>query len=95
MSNPDRVPDRISVTVRFVGFGTDASELTDSWTPRLAGQLYQHARETTPLPGAHAAPDWTSGKTPGDALLAAGHWPHLRIHELAHYGTPQPKDTDA
>jgi hypothetical protein len=95
VSNPDRFPDRISATVRFVGFGTDESELTDSWTSGLASQLYQHARETTALPGADAAPDWASGKTPGDALLAAGNWPHLRIADLAHYGTPQPKETDA
>ena len=41
-----------------------------------------------PLPGSDTAPDWAAGKRHADTILAAGHWPHLRIPALAHRATP-------
>ncbi|MGY4770306.1 hypothetical protein ACXC9Q_25600 (plasmid) [Kribbella sp. CWNU-51] len=40
------------------------------------------------MPGSDTAPDWAAGHRHADTLLAAGHWPHLRIPTLAHYGSP-------
>jgi len=94
-STPDRFPEQLTVTVRYADHTTAHAELTQTWTPGLAGQLYQHARENTPLPGSDTKPNWTIGQRHAETLIAAGHWPHLRIPALAHYGTPQPKDTDA
>jgi hypothetical protein len=82
------LPDHLTVTVRFIDHTGDRTELTEAWSPGLAGQLYQHARETTPLPGSDTAPDWAAGQRYADALLTAGYWPHLRVPELAHYGIP-------
>jgi hypothetical protein len=83
---PDAIPQHLTLTVRF----TDATDqgLTDGWSNTVESRLYQHARETTPLPGSDITPDWTPGHSHVAALLAAGHWPHLRIPTLAHYGTP-------
>jgi len=86
---PHRYPEHLKVTVRFTD-GTDSStdDLTGGWGSDLASLLYQHARETTPLTGTDNAPDWTAGQRHADTILAAGHWPHLRIPALAHYATP-------
>ena len=64
------------------------NDLTDRWGSDLASILYEHARGTTTLPGSDTAPDWEAGQRHADTLLAAGHWPHLRIPTLTHYGTP-------
>jgi hypothetical protein len=90
--DPHRYPEHLTVTVRFAD--EDASyparngDLTDAWGGDLASILYQHARETTPLPGTDAAPDRPAGQCHAAAILAAGRWPHLRIPTLAHYATP-------
>jgi hypothetical protein len=86
---PDQYPDHLTLTVRFADHTSDHTELTDGWSTALESQLYQYAREHTPLPGSDAAPDWSIGHSRATALLAAGHWPHLRIPALAHYGTPE------
>jgi hypothetical protein len=86
--DPGRYPEHLTVTVRFADDNANSGELTDGWGIDLASLLYQHARETTPLPGSDTAPDWATGQRHADTLLAAGHWPHLRIPTLAHYGTP-------
>ncbi|MFG1818281.1 hypothetical protein ACGFIF_31265 [Kribbella sp. NPDC049174] len=90
--DPHRYPEHLTVTVRFVNDGPTpdgrTADLTDGWGSDLASRLYQHARETTPLPGSDTAPDWAAGQRHADTLLAAGHWPHLRIPTLAHYGVP-------
>jgi hypothetical protein len=86
--DPHRYPEHLSVTVRFVDDSAPNDVLTDGWGSDLASQLYQYARETTPLPGSDTAPDWAAGQRHADTLLAAGHWPHLRIPTLAHYGIP-------
>jgi hypothetical protein len=85
---PHRYPEHLSVTVRFADDTAPNDDLTDGWGSDLASQLYQHAREATPLPGSDIAPDWAPGQRHVDTLLAAGHWPHLRIPTLAHYGAP-------
>jgi hypothetical protein len=88
----DSIPDHLTLTVRFTD---DAGQgLTDSWTDTLESQLYQHARETTPLPGSDTAPEWYAGHRRADAVLANGHWPHLRIPGLAHYGVPTTTEED-
>jgi hypothetical protein len=84
----DRYPEHLTVTLRFADHTTDHTELTDGWSTTLESQLYQYAREHTPLPSSDAAPDWPIGHSHATALLAAGHWPHLRIPALAHYGIP-------
>jgi hypothetical protein len=90
---PNRYPEHLTVTVRFAGDeATSNDELTDGWGSDLASLLYQYARETTPLPGTDSAPDWTAGQRHADTVLAAGHWPHLRVPALAHYGTPTTKE---
>lgn len=90
--DPHRYPEHLTVTVRFVNDGPTpagrTAELTDGWGSDLASLLYQHAREHTPLPGSHTRPEWTVGQSHAQTLLDAGHWPHLRIPQLAHYGTP-------
>ncbi|MGW1344687.1 hypothetical protein ACWCOV_26840 [Kribbella sp. NPDC002412] len=90
--DPHRYPDHLTVTVRFADedptYPARNGDLTDLWGSDLASLLYQHARETTPLPGSDTAPDWAAGQRHADTLLAAGHWPHLRIPTLAHYGVP-------
>lgn len=86
--DPHRYPAHLTITVRFAHDNTSNDDLTDGWGSDLASQLYQHARETTPLPGSDTAPDWAAGLRHADTLLAAGHWPHLRIPALAYYGTP-------
>jgi hypothetical protein len=78
------LPARLTVNVRFVNHHDN---LTDGWQDALASDLYVHAREHTPLPGSDTAPDW-SKPTPASVLLDEGHWPHLRIPTLAHYGIP-------
>ncbi|TCM35123.1 hypothetical protein [Kribbella sp. VKM Ac-2568] len=85
---PGRYPEHLAVTVRFADDNTSNDDLTDGWGLDLASRLYQYARETTPLPGSDTAPDWTASQSHAETLLAAGHWPHLRIPTLAHYGTP-------
>jgi hypothetical protein len=91
---PNRYPEHLVVTVRFTDDNASNDDLTDGWSSDLASQLYQHARETTPLSGSDTAPDWAAGQRHADTLLAAGHWPHLRIPTLAHYGTPQPQQRE-
>ncbi|MGW6279327.1 hypothetical protein [Kribbella sp. NPDC055071] len=78
------LPAQLTVNVRFVNHHDN---LTDGWEHGLASQLYVHARGAVLLPGSDTTPDW-SKPTPAHALLDAGHWPHLRIRDLAHYGTP-------
>jgi hypothetical protein len=84
--DPDRYPKHLQVAVRFTD--NTADELTDGWGSDLASRLYQHARENTPLPGDNTAPDWNNRSRHATRILAAGHWPHLRVPALAHYGTP-------
>ncbi|TCO43587.1 hypothetical protein EV646_112164 [Kribbella antiqua] len=86
--DPHRYPENLTITVRFTADNASNDDLTDGWGSDLASLLYQHARETTPLPGTDTAPDWTAGQRHADTVLAAGHWPHLRIPTLAHYGVP-------
>jgi hypothetical protein len=83
---PWRYPHGLEVTVRFVPDSAEDRALTEDWGDGVASQLYQHARENTLLPGSDAKPEWSRGFA--ERLLAAGHWPHLRIPELAHYATP-------
>ncbi|MFG1820385.1 hypothetical protein ACGFIF_41965 [Kribbella sp. NPDC049174] len=90
--DPGRYPEHLTVTVRFADEDPSNDDLTDGWGEDLASRLYQHARENTPLPGSDTAPDWAAGQRHADTLLAAGHWPHLRIATLAHYGTPTRTD---
>jgi len=90
--DPVRYPEHLTVAVRFADDNASNDDLTDAWGSDLASQLYQHARETTPLPGSDTALDWAAGQRHADSLLAAGHWPHLRIPTLAHYGTPNRDD---
>lgn len=89
---PHRYPEHLTVTVRFAdedaSYPASNDDLTDGWGSDLASLLYQHARETTPLPGTDTAPEWTAGQRHADTVLAAGHWPHLRIPTFAHYGVP-------
>ncbi|TCN36849.1 hypothetical protein EV644_11213 [Kribbella orskensis] len=89
---PQRYPEHLTVTVRFAdedaSYPISNDDLTDGWGSDLGSLLYQHARETTPLPGTDTAPDWMAGQRHADTVLAAGHWPHLRIPTLAHYGVP-------
>jgi hypothetical protein len=87
--DPGRYPEHLTVTIRFA---EDSDDLTDGWGSDLASQLYQHARENIPLPGSDTAPAWNAGQRHAATLLAAGHWPHLRIPALAHYGTPTATD---
>ncbi|MFI7059387.1 hypothetical protein ACIBL3_00210 [Kribbella sp. NPDC050124] len=90
--DPHRYPEHMTVTVRFadedLSYPASNDDLTDLWGSDLASLLYQHAREHTPLPGSNTQPDWTAGQSHAKALLDAGHWPHLRIPQHAHYGTP-------
>lgn len=86
--DPGRYPAHLTVTVRFADDNAINDDLADGWGGDLASHLYQHARETTPLPGSDTAPDWAAGQRHADTLLATGHWPHLRIPTLAHYDTP-------
>lgn len=90
--DPHRYPEHLTVTVRFAdedaSYPASNDDLTDGWGSDLASLLYQHARETTPLPGTDTAPDWTVGQRHAETVLAAGHWPHLRIAALAHYSAP-------
>jgi hypothetical protein len=78
------MPAQLTVNVRFVNHHAN---LTDGWEHGLASELYAHARGAVLLPGSDTPPDW-SKPAPARALLAAGHWPHLRLANLAHYGTP-------
>jgi len=87
-ADPTSLPANVEISVRFIDHTGDHDDLTDLWGSGLDAQLYRHARETTLLPGSNAAPNWSSGQRFAQQLLAAGHWPHLRIPELAHYGTP-------
>lgn len=84
--DPHRYPEHLTVTVRFTEDRDE--ELTDGWGSALASQLYQHAREHTPVPGSNTRPDWTGGQPYAGSLLDAGHWSHLRIPQLARYGVP-------
>jgi hypothetical protein len=86
--DPHRYPEHLTVTVRFTDDRSGNEELTDGWGSDLASQLYQHAREHTPLPGTNTQPDWTAGQSPAKSLLDTGNWPHLRIPELTVYGIP-------
>lgn len=94
--DPSRYPEHLTITVRYADDTNDTDQfpggrspdLTDGWGIDLASILYAHARETTPLPGTDTAPTWTPGRTHTDTLLADGHWPHLRVPPLAHYGRP-------
>jgi hypothetical protein len=83
--NTDRYPEHLTVTVRFTD-GYD--DLTDAWSGDLVSRLYEHARLNTQLPGSDLRYGDLDAARPGKTLLAAGHWPHLRIPELAHYGVP-------
>ncbi|WP_328321848.1 hypothetical protein OHA70_25495 [Kribbella sp. NBC_00382] len=83
--NPLGYPTELGVTVQFVT-SSDTRARTDGWGTDLASRLYQHARENTLLPGSDTLPDWSPGFV--DTVLVDGHWPHLRIPELAHYGVP-------
>ncbi|GAA0948644.1 hypothetical protein GCM10009554_46470 [Kribbella koreensis] len=83
--DPLGYPTELSVTVHFVT-ASDTRGRTDGWGSDLASRLYQHARENTLLPGSDTLPDWSPGFV--DTLLVDGHWPHLRIPELAHYSVP-------
>lgn len=85
--DPGRYPEHLTVTIRFADDNDASDDLTDGWGSDLASRLYHHARETTPLPGSETAPDWYAGQRHADSLIAAGHWPHVRIPELTHYGT--------
>jgi hypothetical protein len=89
---PHRYPEHLTMTVRFAdedaSYPASNDDLTDGWGSDLASRLYQHARENTPLPGSDTAPNWDAGQRHADTLLAAGHWPHLRVPTLAHYATP-------
>jgi hypothetical protein len=86
--DPHRYPEHLTVTVRFTENRSGNEELTDGWSSDLASQLYQHAREHTPLPGSNTQPDWTGAQSHAKSLLDAGNWPHLRIPELTVYGIP-------
>ena len=86
--DPSRYPDHLTVTTRFTDDDAGGEDLTDEWGSDIASQLYHHARETTPPPGSNTAPNWSAGQRHASSLLVAGNWPHLRIPELAHYGTP-------
>jgi hypothetical protein len=88
----DAFPEHLTLTVRFDDHGNQG--LTDGWGDSLESQLFQQARETTPLPGSDTAPEWTAGQSHAARLLGAGHWPHLRIPELAHYGIPTNTTTE-
>lgn len=90
--DPVRYPEHLTIAVRFADDNASNDDLTDAWGSDLASQLYQRARETTPLPGSDTATDWAAGQRHAGTLLAAGHWPHLRIPTLAHYGTPNRSD---
>lgn len=83
--SPMQFPDHLSVNVRYTD---DYADLTEVWTGDMASRLYEHALNNTPLPGSDARPDRTIGQRYAQTLLDAGHWPHLRIPELAHYGAP-------
>ncbi|MFI5712935.1 hypothetical protein [Kribbella sp. NPDC051620] len=83
---PWRYPERLQVTVRFVPDSAEDRALTEGWGDDVASRLYQYARENTLLPGSDAKPDWSPGFV--DRLLVDGHWPHLRVPELARFGTP-------
>lgn len=87
-ADPGKFPEHLTVAVRFADHSTSSSELTDGWSGGLASELYVHARTNTPLPGSDTVPDFTTAGGNAASLLAAGHWPHLRIPELAHHGTP-------
>ncbi|MDX3003250.1 hypothetical protein PWY87_16285 [Kribbella solani] len=78
------IPAQLTVNVRFVNH---YDNLTDGWEHGIASELYVHARGAVLLPGSDTTPDWST-TTHASSLLAAGHWPHLRIPELAHYGIP-------
>jgi hypothetical protein len=90
--DPHRYPATLTVTVRFVNDSDNDRALTEGWGFDLASQLYQYARENTLLPGSDAKPDWSPRFV--DRLLVEGHWPHLRIPELAHYATPTDSTTE-
>ncbi|HET6294362.1 MAG TPA: hypothetical protein VFG33_13345, partial [Kribbella sp.] len=87
-ADPTSLPANVEIAVRLINHTGNPDELTDLWGSGLDAQLYRHARDTTLLPGSNATPNWTSGQRFAQQLLAAGHWPHLRIPELAHYGHP-------
>ncbi|MEU4390175.1 hypothetical protein [Kribbella sp. NPDC023855] len=89
---PHRYPAQLTVTVRFVDDRDNDRALTEGCGLDLASQLYQHARQNTLLPGSNAKPDWSPGFV--DTLLVDGHWPHLRVPELAHYSTPTAATTE-
>jgi hypothetical protein len=95
-AEPHRYPEHLTVTVRFAdedpSYPASNDYLTDLWGNDLASLLYQHAREHTPLPGSGTQPDWTAGQSHAQTLLDAGHWPHLRIPQLVHYGVPTTKE---
>jgi hypothetical protein len=93
-TDPAALPDHVEVTVRFIDHTGNSDELTDLWGPGLESTLYRHARETTRLPGSNDTPDWSGYQQFAAQLLAAGHWPHLRIPELAHYGVPTNTNTE-
>ncbi|WP_145806669.1 hypothetical protein [Kribbella amoyensis] len=84
-----QLPPHLSVTVRLLDPNNPAdnrADQTNGWEPGIESQLFQHAREATPLPGG-LLPDWSNYRM-HEEILAAGHWPHLRIPELARYGVP-------
>ncbi|MDX2971103.1 hypothetical protein [Kribbella solani] len=84
------IPAQLTVNVRFVNH---YDNLTDGWEHGIASELYVHARSGVLLPGSETTPDWST-TTHASSLLAAGHWPHLRIPGLAHYGIPTPASSE-
>jgi hypothetical protein len=74
-----------AVNVQFVNHDDN---LTTGWDGGITGELYVHGRQATPLPGTDMTPERAPGRSNAQQLLGAGHWPHLRISELAQYGTP-------
>ncbi|ADB31273.1 hypothetical protein Kfla_2194 [Kribbella flavida DSM 17836] len=83
------LPAHVPVTVRLLDPnepGDNFADQTNGWDSSIESQLFQHARAATPLPGG-LLPDWSNFRM-HEAVLAAGHWPHLRIPELTHYGVP-------
>lgn len=84
-----QLPAHLPVTVRLLDPNNpadNAADQTDGHGIGIESQLFLHARSATPLPGG-LLPDWSDFRM-HEAILAAGHWPHLRIPELAHYSTP-------
>jgi hypothetical protein len=86
---PDRYPAHLAVTVRYADHTTHATpHRTDPWDTPLVERLYEFGRKYTTLPGSDTRPRWEAYDRFAGELLAAGHWPHLRIPELAHYDVP-------